>query len=144
MNKKRDITILSRQSHYKIDKNFYKQILESLMKSLAPEADEISLLLTDDKRMKNLNTDYRGLRSTTDVLSFPGGPKNLEGKINLGDIIVSVQRARAQAREAGWTVKKEIERLIVHGFLHLLGYKHKDKVMRDFERKYLKHNMREG
>lgn len=143
MNKKRDITILNRQSHYRIDKNHYKQILESLMKSLAPEADEISLLLSDDKRMKNLNADYRGLKKTTDVLSFPGGPKNIEGKTNLGDIIVSVQRARAQARKSGWTIKKEIERLIVHGFLHLLGYQHRDKAMRNLEKVFLKHNVSE-
>lgn len=137
MKKKRDITILNRQNHYRIDKRHYKRLLESLMATLSPEANEISLLLTNDSEMRKRNFEFRGIRKTTDVLSFPAGQKNLEGNINLGDIIISVQRARSQAREGCWTIKKEIERLIIHGFLHLMGFQHRDKAMKKWEETFL-------
>jgi rRNA maturation RNase YbeY len=140
MKKNRSITILNMQNHYRIDRDHYKRLLETLVNTLAPEADEVSLLLTDDKEMRKRNLEFRGNRKTTDVLSFPAGQKNLEGNINLGDIIISVQRARSQAKEACCTIKKEIERLIIHGFLHLLGYRHGDKAMKRWEEAFLSTN----
>ncbi len=138
MKKKRDITILNRQNHFRININYYKKFISSLMMKLAPEADEVSLLLTNNAEIRKWNATFKGLQKATDVLSFPAGDRNLEGKRNLGDIIISVQRARSQAKEAGCTIKKEIERLIVHGFLHLLGYQHKDRDMKKWEEQLLK------
>ena len=88
--------------------------------------------------MSKLNATFRRVQKTTDVLSFPAGQRNLEGNINLGDIIISVQRARLQAKEAGCPIKKEIERLVVHGFLHLVGYHHDDGEMKRWEEQLLK------
>lgn len=138
MKKKRDITILNRQNHYRINTSYYKKLLFSLMKKIVPDVDEVSLLLTNDQEMRKWNATFRRVQKTTDVLSFPAGQRNLEGNINLGDIIISVQRARLQAKEAGCPIKKEIERLVVHGFLHLVGYHHDDGEMKRWEEQLLK------
>lgn len=83
----------------------------------------VSLLLTDDAEIQELNATWRGVDKPTDVLAFaldesagPVGP--------LGDVIVSVERARTQARSRRVTLESELELLVVHGTLHLLGYDH--------------------
>jgi probable rRNA maturation factor len=69
--------------------------------------------------MRRLNRKYRGKDQSTDVLAFPAGDGGL-----LGDIVVSVPFAARQARKAGEPLTREIDRLLVHGFLHLMGYDH--------------------
>jgi probable rRNA maturation factor len=87
---------------------------------------EVSVLLLGDGAMRTLNRRYRGKDRTTDVLSFP----LREGRFScvqhnlLGDIVISIPAAARQARAAGETLLDEIDRLLVHGFLHLLGYDH--------------------
>jgi probable rRNA maturation factor len=76
-------------------------------------------LITTDAELRRLNRDFRGLDYPTDVLSFPSG-----GEESLGDLAISVPRARAQAREFGHTVQDEIGILMLHGLLHLLGMDH--------------------
>jgi probable rRNA maturation factor len=76
-------------------------------------------LLTDDAELRRLNRQYRGKNKATDVLSFPG-----IGYGSLGDIAVSIEHARAQAREFGHRVGDEIRILILHGVLHLAGMDH--------------------
>lgn len=80
---------------------------------------ELSILLTDDAGIRELNREYRGKDKPTDVLSFPMNDAEL-----LGDIVISMDRAAAQAEEFGCTVMEEEARLLVHGLLHLLGYDH--------------------
>ena len=80
---------------------------------------EVSVLFCGDQRMRALNRRYRGKDRSTDVLAFPAGSGPL-----LGDIVVSVPYARRQARRRGEAVSREVDRLLVHGFLHLLGYDH--------------------
>ena len=75
-------------------------------------------LVTGDAELRRLNRDFRGKDFATDVLSFPTpGPR-------LGDLAVSLARARAQAREFGHSTEDEIGILLLHGVLHLLGYDH--------------------
>lgn len=93
--------------------------MRTLLSDLESEATEVSLLFTDDKEVQVLNRDYRGKDKPTDVLSFP-----LELDGYLGDIAISVQTARRQAREFETTLRSEILRLIIHGVLHLQGYEH--------------------
>lgn len=69
--------------------------------------------------MRSLNRRFRGKDASTDVLSFPAGEGGL-----LGDIVVSVPYAARQARQRGDRTGREIERLLVHGYLHLMGYDH--------------------
>ena len=80
---------------------------------------ELSVLFCGDARMRRLNRDFRRQDKTTDVLAFPAA----EGAL-LGDIVVSVPYAVRQARRRGEPRAREIERLLVHGYLHLLGFDH--------------------
>ena len=97
----------------------------------------VSLLLTDDETIKQLNSRYRGIDSTTDVLSFPSGEEGF-----LGDIAISVPRARLQAEQYGHPLPREVAFLTVHGMLHLLGYDHiepaDEEYMRARQREILK------
>lgn len=93
---------------------------------------EVSLVLVDDLRMAELNRSYRGVEGTTDVLSFAmmeqdeAEPDTVpdEGELLLGDIVISVPKALAQAEEFGHSLQREMAFLAVHGMLHLLGYDH--------------------
>jgi rRNA maturation RNase YbeY len=88
----------------------------------------LTVLFAGDARMRSLNARYRGIDATTDVLSFPakGGDEfvRLPGRPHLGDVAISVPVARRQALERGHGVAREIEILLLHGYLHLLGYDH--------------------
>lgn len=96
------------------------------MKDAGIKGAEISVLLVGDRSMRTLNRRYRGKDRTTDVLSFPlrGGRFSRVQSGLLGDIVISVPAAARQAREMGETLRSEIDRLLVHGFLHLLGFDH--------------------
>jgi probable rRNA maturation factor len=90
----------------------------------SPEAD-ISIVLTGDSRLRELNRDYRGIDAPTDVLSFPASESDPEtGAAYLGDILISIPRAKAQAKAAGHALEAEVQLLVVHGVLHLLGHDH--------------------
>ena len=93
------------------------------------ENTEVSILLTDDKQIKILNRDYRDIDSPTDVLSFSqaeGDESFDDGPDDglLGDVVISVETARRQAREQKNSLEEELDMLLVHGILHLLGYDH--------------------
>ena len=101
---------------------------------------EISVLLTDDEGIHQINLDMRGVDRPTDVLSFPmfelepGVPPEGEDYLDpaselcpLGDMCISLERAEAQAAEFGHSVEREICYLTVHSVLHLLGYDHLDE-----------------
>lgn len=100
---------------------------------------EVSVLLVDDAAIRKLNRRWRGIDRATDVLSFPAGddPRRL-----LGDVVISVARAGAQAQRFGVTKTEELRRLLIHGMLHLMGYDHvresERRRMRDLERRLLK------
>ncbi len=101
----------------------------------------VSVTLTDNPGIRQVNFDFRGIDSTTDVLSFPmldlqPGDEVLEiddflddadpdtGAVILGDILISLEKAREQAKEYGHSFDRELGFLVVHGMLHLLGYDH--------------------
>ena len=77
-------------------------------------------LITGDAELRRLNRDFRKKDYTTDVLSFPLAV----GSTSLGDLAISLARARAQAREFGHTTEREIQILMLHGVLHLMGHDH--------------------
>jgi len=119
-----------------IDEQFQAQIqpeplrraaLASLIHRRVEEPCELAVVVTDDEALRELNRRYRGMDAPTDVLAFPdetrgpfvgapGFPRYL------GDVIISFHRAEAQAAEAGHDVQAELQLLVVHGVLHLLGY----------------------
>ncbi len=84
-------------------------------------AEELSVVVCGDARMRELNRRYRGKDRTTDVLSFPAGPS--AGGF-LGDLVISVPEARRQAKRGGVALRTVMEKLLLHGLLHLLGYDH--------------------
>lgn len=88
----------------------------------------MSLLLTDDDTVHALNRTYRGVDKPTDVLSFSQreGENPDEWDNLLGDIIISVEKARRQAEEYGHSMAREVAFLTVHGVLHLLGWDHQE------------------
>jgi len=104
---------------------FYNLSLVTLDKISYPlEAAEISLKLTDDEEMRELNKKHRSLDKTTDVLSFPMNETKIIEENILGDIVISVDTLRKQAKKYDMTINDELAFLYVHGLLHLLGYDH--------------------
>ena len=96
----------------------------------------VSVTFTDKDGIKELNRDYRGVDSVTDVLSFPQYddfeeiPE--EGEILLGDVVICRERAAEQAREFGHSLDREMIYLFTHSILHLLGYDHMEEEVMDF------------
>lgn len=103
------------------------EIVPPLNPDFGPESAraDVSIVLTDDRQLHELNLDFLGIDSPTDVLSFPAFEVDPETEdVYLGDIVVSIPRAMEQARAAGHPVEAEAQLLVVHGVLHLLGYDH--------------------
>ena len=104
-------------------------------------ACEINVLITDDAGIRAINAEMRDIDRATDVLSFPmfelepgNPPRDWKPYLDpgtrlcpLGDMAISLERARAQAREFGHSVRREIGYLTIHSMLHLLGYDHLDE-----------------
>ena len=90
----------------------------------------ISVVLTDNRRLRKLNRDYLGIDAPTDVLSFPASESDGSeidpetGARYIGDILISIERAGEQATAGGHPLEAELQLLIVHGILHLLGHDH--------------------
>ena len=109
-----------------VDKNILSQaILTTLKHENAPAGSDISLVLGDDALLKRLNLKYRTIDAPTDVLSFQTGELDPDSQaMYIGDIIVSLPRAQEQASTGGHSLADELQLLVVHGTLHLLGYNH--------------------
>ena len=87
---------------------------------------ELSVLLTDDKKIRELNKKYRGQDRATDVLSFSQneGEENEPDYHLMGDVVISTVTAKRQASQHGLSLEEEIVLLLIHGILHLLGFNH--------------------
>ncbi|MDT7933600.1 MAG: rRNA maturation RNase YbeY [Sphingomonadaceae bacterium] len=85
-------------------------------------APEIAIRLTDDAELHRLNREFRGKDQPTDILSFPAGPYAPPG----GDIAIALETAATAARKRGVPLESHVQRLIVHGVLHLIGCTHGD------------------
>lgn len=110
-------------------------------KTLFNEA-EVSLLFCDDGRIQELNRDWRGLDKPTNVLSFPAAPADrLASAPLLGDIAIAFETVTKEAHDEDKTLSDHTSHMIVHGFLHLLGYDHENEKeaeeMEDLERRAL-------
>lgn len=116
-----------------------KVILTALAAQGVDQGCEVNVMLTDDGGIQRINRTMRGVDAPTDVLSFPmfdmpagSLPTPLwsdpdTGLIPLGDMCISLERARAQAEEYGHSLEREVSYLAVHSVLHLLGYDHMDE-----------------
>jgi len=121
-----------------------RKIAEALLRALKQSRAELSIALVGDREMRPLNAKYRRKNQTTDVLSFFVENQPLSGAKILGDVVISVEQARRQAKERGKTLKSEMVTLLIHGILHLLGYDHEKsprqaQLMFAYERKLYAH-----
>jgi len=91
---------------------------------------KLSLVLTNDDTVKELNRKYRGQDKTTDVLAFPLSEQSTafvsppRAAAHLGEVVISYPQAERQSKEAGHSPEEELALLIIHGVLHILGYDH--------------------
>ncbi|GAB4495565.1 MAG: hypothetical protein Fur0016_27930 [Anaerolineales bacterium] len=102
--------------------------LTALKHQSAPTEVELTIVLSNDIQLRELNLQWMGINAPTDVLSFPADENDPEtGSRYLGDILISVETAARQAARAGHSVEAEVQLLTVHGILHLLGHDHTEE-----------------
>jgi probable rRNA maturation factor len=102
--------------------------LETLRQAGSALDVDLAVVLTGDQELQRLNLEYLGIDAPTDVLSFPAGFTDPDTRQPyLGDILISLERARQQAETNQQTIQQELRLLIVHGVLHLLGYDHAEE-----------------
>jgi probable rRNA maturation factor len=122
------ISIENRQKKFKIDRRRLRNSLKRLMRALRCEESELSLLLVDDDQIREFNRVYLNRDRSTNVISFAmrdGEFSNINPQL-LGDIILSVETAYRDAASEGCDFMDEVEFLVIHGILHLLGYEHEN------------------
>jgi probable rRNA maturation factor len=116
---------LDRQEVKAVSKDLPLAARLTLQTAGVPQESGLTILITGDEQVRDLNHRFLGIDSTTDVLSFTTGETDPDsGELYLGDVIVSYPRAQAQAQAGGHPVAEELELLVVHGILHLIGYDH--------------------
>lgn len=118
-----------------------KCITKTLDAESVPADCEINVLVTGDQVIRGINASTRNIDQATDVLSFPmfdlkpgEFPEEYDDMLDpetglcpLGDMVISLERAKAQAREFGHSIRREVGYLTIHSMLHLLGYDHMDE-----------------
>ena len=147
MNRKMSLRIYfeNNQEKYPVTSNLKMLLREAIEPTLDCEdfgnVCEVSVTFTDNEGIRELNRKFRGMDKPTDVLSFPlfdyegecEEPPVDEMISNLGDIVISLERAQEQAEEYGHGFKREVAFLTVHSMLHLLGYDHEKSEEEDRE-----------
>lgn len=139
-----DVLLDNKTDVEKFDNNFFSSVAEIFFRNINLGNDfiEISLLVLNNKQIQEINRLYRDIDKPTDVLSFPMN-EDKEIKTNmLGDIVISLEKCKSQAEDAGIDLSREIANVYIHGLLHLLGYDHEkdteeEKKMFDLQEKVL-------
>ena len=143
-----DLALINELEDFNEDyEEVYLKIIREACKELDIQDDlELSVIFVDDKRIHEINREYRQIDRSTDVISFALEDSEqyyIEGMPReIGDIFISIDHAKMQAEEYGHSFEREFAYMIVHGFYHLMGYDHikedDKKVMREKEEKVLK------
>jgi probable rRNA maturation factor len=120
------IEIVNRQRSRRIDEDKWREFAERALLAIGSAKHDATIVFVGDDAIKKLNRRFRGKSLATDVLSFPTAaePFEVANGSHLGDVVISVERAAAQAKANGLSFSSEIEQLILHGLLHLCGYDH--------------------
>ncbi len=142
---KTKVNIINSQNRIKLPLGIKRLVKKACFYTLLSENffydAEINVTFVDDEEIKHLNSEFRNMDKSTDVLSFPlgeDGEYDINPETNaamLGDVVISLEHAVAQANTYGHSLKRETAFLTVHSILHLLGYDHvnsdeEDKLMR--------------
>jgi probable rRNA maturation factor len=118
------VSFADSQSKVEPDRARLRQLVKSLARRERAKGGEVSIVFVDDAYIRHLNGRYLGVRRATDVISFPlGGDDGPDDGDLLGEVYVSTERAVAQARRLHVGLSEEMARLVVHGVMHLLGYR---------------------
>jgi len=120
------IEVVNRQRKVRVDCERWQTFVTKALGLLPAHGAGVTVAFVSDRTITELNRMWRHKRGATDVLSFPVAPEpfeELEGP-SLGDVVISVERAVAQAKEHGLKFEAELAQLILHGLLHLCGYDH--------------------
>ena len=129
----REVTLINQQRKIRLSLNRLREFLSRLDRLLGPDRRAFSVCFVNDSEMRKFNRHYRGQDRPTDVLSFPWkdesagttrGSQRVPRWNYAGDILISAETARRQARREGHGVEKEICLLMLHGLFHLLGMDH--------------------
>jgi probable rRNA maturation factor len=126
MSQGRQILISNRQRKITVDCKRLRKVADLVLGSLGFEEAELSVLLVSDRRIQQLNRQYLGRNRPTDVLAFgqwEGGGEALHPDW-LGDVVISAETAEKQAIQECAELNQELDLLLVHGILHLIGYEH--------------------
>ena len=113
------VEVVNRQRRLQLDTEAWSDFATRALNAIGKSESSATIAFVSDKRIRELNRQFRGFDKPTDVLSFPA-----EEELNLGDVAVSVDTAAIQAKENGLSFDQEIAQLILHGLLHLSGYDH--------------------
>lgn len=119
------VDVRNLQEKVKIDKKEIKKCAGSVLEMMGEARSELSILVVSDSRISDLNRRYRGKDSSTDVLAFSmrAGEGVSKDSPILGDVVISAETAKREAAKRKISVKKEISLYVIHGILHLLGYR---------------------
>jgi len=116
------IDIQNLQSVAKVNKNKVIECAGYVLKAMGESDAELSLVLVNDMHIRNLNWKYRRNDSATDVLAFPMRDSRRLSGVILGDVVISVETAKREAKKRKKALQDELDLYFVHGILHLLGY----------------------
>ena len=113
------VEVVNRQRSVPIDTEAWSTFGTKALAAIGKRESTATIAFVSDKKIRELNRQFRAVDKATDVLSFPSGDES-----ELGDVAISVDTAAAQAKENGLKLEEEIAQLILHGLLHLSGYDH--------------------
>ncbi len=118
------IEILNQQHEHRVPVRRLRTLVENLAEHYRLKKSGLVLAFVDNRTIAQLNRQYRKKDGPTDVLSFPHHEADAEGVFYLGDIVISVPQALEQSVRLKHSLEAELSILTIHGFLHLLGFKH--------------------
>ena len=120
------IEIINRQRSKPINAKPLRELGERALRTIGSRKQAATIVFVSDAAIRKLNKQFRGKDQVTDVLSFPNEAEafEAENQSQLGEVVISVQRAADQAKQNRLTFSNEVEQLILHGLLHLCGYDH--------------------
>jgi probable rRNA maturation factor len=118
--------VINNQRKIKIEQRVFQDFAEQAVLQIEETQNKtFTVAFVSDRKMRELNKQFRGKNTTTDVLSFPFEPDEFDLEQNfLGDIVISLEQANKQANENNLILETEVKQLILHGTLHLCGYDH--------------------